>query len=236
MGAFLSSGIRTTLDMRGSRNIWRQNNKNRFSSPDGGRPVVCPTSSHPLGVRSFFAKRTTSKPAKEPEVAALNNEICRMDVTQVAAESDSLPFLDVCQVFERVEGTSKRLEIIEILRVFFKGLMSAAKPGDVAMAVHLMLSRMGPEYEAVELGVGEASLVKAIAQSTGKQPAVIKQDFERLGDLGLVAMNARTVQTMLVKPKPLTIRSLFRSLQDIAALTGLSVCVLFIPTLFHCRW
>lgn len=44
-----------------------------------------------------------------------------------------------------------------------------------------------PEYEALELGLGETLMIKAIAQCTGRKPDQIKADFKRIGDLGEVA-------------------------------------------------
>jgi hypothetical protein len=40
----------------------------------------------------------------------------------------------------------------------------------------------------IELGIGESLIVKAIAESTGRTGAKIKEDFKKEGDLGKVAM------------------------------------------------
>jgi hypothetical protein len=51
-----------------------------------------------------------------------------------------------------------------------------------------MCRKLSPDYEGIELGIGESLLIKAIAESTGRSLAVIKADLKREGDLGLVAM------------------------------------------------
>lgn len=48
--------------------------------------------------------------------------------------------------------------------------------------------KLSPDYEGIELGIGESLLIKAIAESTGRSLTVIKADLKREGDLGLVAM------------------------------------------------
>jgi hypothetical protein len=45
-----------------------------------------------------------------------------------------------------------------------------------------------PEYEGLELGIGESLLLKAIAESTGREMKKIKADYAEIGDLGVIAM------------------------------------------------
>lgn len=45
-----------------------------------------------------------------------------------------------------------------------------------------------PDYEGLELGIGEGLLKKAIAQATGATAKHIDQEYKKVGDLGLVAM------------------------------------------------
>jgi DNA ligase-1 len=44
-----------------------------------------------------------------------------------------------------------------------------------------------PEYENVELGIGESLLIKAIAEVTGRTTQKIKNELAEVGDLGKVA-------------------------------------------------
>lgn len=48
----------------------------------------------------------------------------------------------------------------------------------------------------IELGIGETLLIKAIAESTGRSNAKIKEDLRKEGDLGKVAMVSRASPIM----------------------------------------
>lgn len=52
---------------------------------------------------------------------------------------------------------------------------------------NLMAGQLCPDYEGLELGIGESLLMKAIAESTGRSLAQIKADYRDSGDLGTVA-------------------------------------------------
>jgi DNA ligase 1 len=75
----------------------------------------------------------------------------------------------------------------------------------------------------LELGVGEALLIKAISQTTGRTVKVIKSGIEEKGDIGLVAQDSKSNQSMLMKPPPLTVSHLFKVLKEIALATGQNV-------------
>lgn len=47
--------------------------------------------------------------------------------------------------------------------------------------------QIAPAYEGVELNLGEALLIKTIADATGRTVGAIKEELQRVGDLGLLA-------------------------------------------------
>lgn len=63
-----------------------------------------------------------------------------------------------------------------------------AKSSNLLKVVYLCINRLCPDYEGTELGIGESLLVKAIAESTGRNANKIKEDLRKEGDLGKVAM------------------------------------------------
>lgn len=69
-------------------------------------------------------------------------------------------------------------------------------------------SQVAPAHEGVELGVGDAVLLKALAAATGRAESALKAEYHKSGDLGEVASACKGKQGTLVKPKPLTVQVL----------------------------
>lgn len=134
----------------------------------------------------------------------------------------SVPYSAVTDCFEQIDETTKRLAISSFLTQFL--LKVAKNPGkdggDLLRVVYLCINRLGPDYEGVELGIGESLIVKAIAQSTGRTPQVIKADLRKVGDLGLVAEQSRGKQKTLFAASKLTVPFVFKCLSDIAHASG----------------
>ncbi|KAJ1649509.1 ATP-dependent DNA ligase Cdc17, partial [Coemansia sp. RSA 25] len=88
--------------------------------------------------------------------------------------------------------------------------------------VMLCISKIAPDHEGIELGIGEAMLIKSIASATGKQVARVKQEQQELGDLGLVVQRGKSGQRTMFKPKPLSISKVFTTFREIASTNGSS--------------
>ncbi|KAG0051537.1 hypothetical protein BGZ83_003578 [Gryganskiella cystojenkinii] len=134
-------------------------------------------------------------------------------------KGESVPYAALCQSFELIEATTKRLQILDYLVKFLIQVIKLS-PESLLTVIYLSINKLCPEYEGVELGIGESLLMKAIAESTGREMKKIKADFQEIGDLGVVAMNSRSNQPTMFKPKALTIPHVFKTLKDIASLTG----------------
>lgn len=129
--------------------------------------------------------------------------------------------------FSKIEATTKRLEILQHVTDLFVQVITHCRKDSVGAAsenllytVYLCINRLCPDYEGLELGIGEGLLVKAIAQSTGREVARIKKDLEKQGDLGLVALASRKHQPTMFQAQTLTVPSVFKQLRDIALASG----------------
>ncbi|KAG1331722.1 DNA ligase 1 [Cocos nucifera] len=103
----------------------------------------------------------------------------------------------------------------EILCNAFRTVI-ATTPGNLLATVYLTANKIAPPHEGLELGIGEASLVKALAEAYGRKEEHVKKQNSELGDLGLVAKASRSTQRLMFQPKPLTIDKVFSAFLAIA--------------------
>ncbi|KAJ1669528.1 ATP-dependent DNA ligase Cdc17, partial [Spiromyces aspiralis] len=108
-------------------------------------------------------------------------------------KGQGLMFAALCETFSKIEETTGRLEIMEHLTQLFLRIIES-NPTDLVRAVYLCVSRVAPEYEGIELGIGESLLMKAIAAATGRTVPKVKENLAQLGDLGKVAEACRGKQ------------------------------------------
>lgn len=80
-------------------------------------------------------------------------------------------------------------------------------------------------FVGLELGIAETTLMKAIAQTTGRTLAQIKTDAQNTGDLGIVAEKSKSNQRLMFVPAPLTVASVFIKLKEIAKMSGHSAMI-----------
>lgn len=132
---------------------------------------------------------------------------------------DPVPFSLLASTFEAIADTTKRLERTGILINAFRAVV-ATTSADLLPMVYLCTNRVAPAHAGVELGIGDATLIKALAQTTGRKEASIKAEYGDCGDLGLVAFNSRGTQKTMFPPPPLTLRQVFKLFKDIAAVSG----------------
>ncbi|KAK3716395.1 ATP-dependent DNA ligase Cdc17 [Vermiconidia calcicola] len=132
---------------------------------------------------------------------------------------DPVPYAALCTTFSKIELTTKRLEILAHCAQFLRQVLRLT-PNDLLPTVLLMIGKLAADYAGVELGIGESLIMKAIGESTGRNLKIIKEDQQKIGDLGLVAAKSRQNQPTMFKPKPLTVRGVHEGLMKIATVEG----------------
>jgi len=152
------------------------------------------------------------------------------------AKGDKVPYDSLAKAFEAIEQTTKRLKIADILSDYFR-LVIDLTPEDLLPSVYLCVNRvkvysfillkvinkkpqLAPEFEGIELGIGESLLMKAISNATGRTTQAIKADLETVGDLGEIAQASRATQKTMFQPAKLSVRQVFKTLKEIAQISG----------------
>ena len=120
-------------------------------------------------------------------------------------------------VYERLEATTKRLEMTDLLVELFRGVPK----GEIEPVVYLTQGRVYPDYAGTELGLAEKLAIRAIAQATGDSDASIEAAWKSAGDLGLVAEDRlRGRRQTSLTSEPLTVAKVYANLREIATTAG----------------
>ncbi|KAJ0968745.1 hypothetical protein J5N97_021622 [Dioscorea zingiberensis] len=134
-------------------------------------------------------------------------------------DGQPVPFLFLSRALELISNESGRIAITDIICNVFRTVM-ATTPGDLLATVYLSANKIAAPHEGIELGIGDASLVKALAEAYGRKEEHVKKQLKELGDLGLVAKASRSSQKVMFKPQPLTIAKVFDTFRAIAKESG----------------
>ena len=131
----------------------------------------------------------------------------------------------MADLFDKLGSTTKRLEKIEIMSRLFRSILKLKKNEkdeyeSLLYCMYLCCNEIAPPYQGIELGIGDSIIMKAICESTGRKLRDIKTELTKLGDLGDVAVNCRSKQNTLFKPKPLTTKLVFETFKKIASTSG----------------
>lgn len=94
-----------------------------------------------------------------------------------------MTFSDLAKYFQRLEATASRNSMTEILAELFR----RAKPQEIGEICYLLQGRTVPLYEAIEFGVADKFMIRAIALAYGCDENKVRQLFKNYGDLGKAA-------------------------------------------------
>ena len=128
-----------------------------------------------------------------------------------------LKFSEVAKVFEKIEATTKRLEMTSLL----VDLIKETPKDEISKVVYLLQGKLYPDYVGVELGLAEKLLIRAAAEVSGKTERWVEDDYKKTGDLGLTVekLLGKKSQAALVK-RSLTANSVYETFDRIAKATG----------------
>ncbi|KAJ8121607.1 hypothetical protein O1611_g10059 [Lasiodiplodia mahajangana] len=137
-----------------------------------------------------------------------------------ASEGGNASYALLTRCFVLVSGTSSRIKIVDTLvnclRILIQG-----DPDSLLPAVWLSTNAISPPYISLELGLGGSAISKALRQVCGLDNRSLKAIYDKYGDAGDVAFEAKKKQSFTLRaPKPLTIKGVYSSLVKIASAQG----------------
>ncbi|MBS7623650.1 ATP-dependent DNA ligase [Candidatus Bathyarchaeota archaeon] len=119
--------------------------------------------------------------------------------------------------YDRIESTTKRLEMRDLLADLFK----KAPAKLLAEIVYLTQGKLYPDYLGIELGIAEKLLVRALSTASGKPVETVKSSYRKTGDLGETAeklLGQRAQQTLT--RRPLKVEDVYAVFDKIACEAG----------------
>ena len=120
--------------------------------------------------------------------------------------------------YVRLEATTKRLEMLDIASQLLRETPSA----DMDIAIYLTQGKIHPDWTGLpELGVAEKTAVEAVSLSMNARKEDVQKRLKEIGDLGLLAERLATESRVSrISAKPLTVREVYDSFENIAEESG----------------
>ncbi|RYO75539.1 hypothetical protein DL762_009965 [Monosporascus cannonballus] len=139
-----------------------------------------------------------------------------------AGERGHATYALLTRCFVLVNSTTSRIKIVDTLVNCLRVLIEV-DPDSLLPAPQVWLSTnsISPPYISLELGLGGSAISKALKQACGLDNRSLKAIYDRHGDAGDVAFEAKKKQSFTLRqPRPLTIRGVYQSLVKIANSQG----------------
>jgi DNA ligase-1 len=137
-----------------------------------------------------------------------------------AREGGHASYALLTRCFVLVNSTQSRIKIVDTLVNCLRTIIEG-DPDSLLPAVWLATNSISPPYISLELGLGGSAISKALKKVCGLDNAGLKTLYDKHGDAGDVAFEAKKKQSFaLRKPKPLSMKGVYQSLVKIASSKG----------------
>lgn len=123
-------------------------------------------------------------------------------------------FAELVEYFERLEATTKRLEMFDILSELFR----ACDREEIDKVVYFCQEQLLPPFRGVEIGMAEKLILRAIARATEATEAQVSRLNKERGDPGLVV--EELLRQRNARSAGLRVSEVYETLLRIAETTG----------------
>ncbi len=123
----------------------------------------------------------------------------------------------MAEAYEKIEATSKRLEMTDLL----VGLLKSTSRDAIDKVAYLTQGKIYPDFMGIEIGVAERLAVKALARACGATESVIEDDLKKSGDIGETGRNFLGVKKQVTFfQQSLTVQRVYETLEKMARASG----------------
>jgi DNA ligase-1 len=128
-----------------------------------------------------------------------------------------LRYSGIADAYEKIEATTKRLEMTDLLVDILKRTPKEL----IDKVVYLTQGRIYPEFVDLETGVAEKLAVKAVARASGRSESEIEGDMRTTGDLGETTEKFMAEKRQVTFfQQPLTIQRVYQTFDKMARASG----------------
>ncbi len=128
-----------------------------------------------------------------------------------------MKFSIIADFYDKIEETSKRLEMTDLLVQLFKETPNEL----VDKVVYLTTGRLYPLFVPIELGLAEKLAVRSVAIASGDKVDEVEEKLKKLGDLGIVTEQImKSKKQRSLQQKPLEVMDVYETLDKIAKAAG----------------
>jgi len=132
-------------------------------------------------------------------------------------EESILLYSDIADAYEKIEATTKRLEMTDLL----VNLLKKTPKEIIDKVVYLTQGKIYPDFVKLEIGVAERLAIKALAHASGRRESEIEEDVKKTGDIGETAQKFIAQKRQLTFfQKPLTVQRVYETLDKMARASG----------------
>jgi DNA ligase-1 len=129
-----------------------------------------------------------------------------------------LNYAEIADAYEKIEATTKRLEMTDLL----VALLKDTPKNLIDKVVYLTQGKLYPDFEGIEIGVAEKLAVKALSRASGAKEATIEDNLRDSGDIGETTQVflAKKRQAVLGAQRVLTVQRVYDTLDKMAKTSG----------------
>lgn len=126
-------------------------------------------------------------------------------------------YAEIAEAYEKIEATSKRLEMTDLL----VDLLKRTPENVIDKVVYLTQGKLYPDFYGLETGVAEKLALKALIRASGRNENEIEEDLRKTGDIGEAAQNALGKKKQVTfGGQALTVENVYERLDKMARASG----------------